>query len=399
MKFIRGAVVSLVALVAIALANASGIVTISNGSRPVAAAPGGGGDTPAWISALTASRWAVAGGPTITAVAPSPLPPGTVPPSESGAVPNVIAPWSGGVADPDDLFVWGGGHTDYGGNEVYSRHFGATLGDWQLFTQPSDTNGGSPATGVYGDGQPRAYHSWGMMAYAANTQELWITGMPGPYHPVGQNQPHVFRFDNTAHAWVAMGTHPNGTGAALANEGASVYDPVSGLIYNFPQSNFIFTIDPQTGSMSTVGSIFIGGYKAVAIATTLRCVVSIGVDGEWVYNITNNTVHELTTSGSGPSFDYRPGVVWHARTARALVYAGGATVYTFTPPVSNPCSSSGTWAWGTLTNVGGGVTPSVAAEGGTGGRFAIFEDVEASNEDVLFVINRVGENGWLYRLP
>ena len=37
----------------------------------------------------------------------------------------VIGAWSSGVADTvqDKLFIWGGGHVDYGGNEIYALDF------------------------------------------------------------------------------------------------------------------------------------------------------------------------------------------------------------------------------------------------------------------------------------
>src|SRR6185436_13027501 len=43
-------------------------------------------------------------------------------PTPAGDPANVIAAWSGGTFDTrrDRLLVWGGGHADYGGNEIYA---------------------------------------------------------------------------------------------------------------------------------------------------------------------------------------------------------------------------------------------------------------------------------------
>ena len=49
----------------------------------------------------------------------------------------VIDDWSGGTYDPnhDKFLVWGGGHNDYYGNELYA--FDLKTLSWELLTQPS----------------------------------------------------------------------------------------------------------------------------------------------------------------------------------------------------------------------------------------------------------------------
>jgi len=56
--------------------------------------------------------------------------------------------WSGGAFDTtrDRLVVWGGGHADYPGNELYVFDLGTLR--WQRLTDPSPTTaiGAPPAT-------------------------------------------------------------------------------------------------------------------------------------------------------------------------------------------------------------------------------------------------------------
>src|SRR5688500_2675426 len=57
-----------------------------------------------------------------------------------GSIKGLMAAWSGGIYDTDRerLVVWGGGHNDYAGNEVYA--FGplnAAAPKWQRLTDPS----------------------------------------------------------------------------------------------------------------------------------------------------------------------------------------------------------------------------------------------------------------------
>jgi len=99
------------------------------------------------LDSAPAGRWYQFPSSRLDAVAPSPLPP--------GYIAAVMVAWSGGVfdTDRDRLVVWGGGHSDYGGNEVYA--FGPLSSDtprWERLTDPSNP----PANNVVraGDGRP-----------------------------------------------------------------------------------------------------------------------------------------------------------------------------------------------------------------------------------------------------
>ena len=51
---------------------------------------------------------------------------------------NQIIPWSGAAADDNNqrLIVWGGGHSDYAGNEVSVLNLNGTP-SWQAITSPT----------------------------------------------------------------------------------------------------------------------------------------------------------------------------------------------------------------------------------------------------------------------
>src|SRR6267142_6178478 len=103
------------------------------------------------------------------------LPPGTwyafptshmevVNPNSSGSVYSVMMAWSGGIydSDRDQFIIWGGGHTDYAGNEVYA--FGPVTGllpQWRRLTDPS-----APAadnTPYAPDGRPVSRHTYNLL--------------------------------------------------------------------------------------------------------------------------------------------------------------------------------------------------------------------------------------------
>src|SRR5262245_42471120 len=62
------------------------------------------------------------------------------PPSPGGNVSKMIDAWSGGALDPQRgwLLVWGGGHSDYAGNELYA--FDVNTLAWNRLTNPSAPN-------------------------------------------------------------------------------------------------------------------------------------------------------------------------------------------------------------------------------------------------------------------
>src|SRR2546422_157047 len=89
-------------------------------------------------------------------------------PSGAGtACANVVAAWSGGIADTsrNRLITWGGGHTDYSGNELYAL-------DLNSLTMLRLTNPSSPVASscvaADPDGNPNSRHTYGGLAYIPN---------------------------------------------------------------------------------------------------------------------------------------------------------------------------------------------------------------------------------------
>src|ERR1043165_5863805 len=73
------------------------------------------------LDSVPTGRWYQFPSSRMDAVQPSPLP--------AGYIQAVMVAWSSGVYDTDRerLVVWGGGHSDYAGNEVYA--FGPLTSD------------------------------------------------------------------------------------------------------------------------------------------------------------------------------------------------------------------------------------------------------------------------------
>lgn len=95
---------------------------------------------------------------------------------------NAIDAWSGGAFDTsrDRLLIFGGGHGDYEGNEVYAFDLG-TLAMVRL-DNPSPPNvdtGGQPNAAcptALSDGRPNSRHDYHAVTYDAATDQLWVFG-------------------------------------------------------------------------------------------------------------------------------------------------------------------------------------------------------------------------------
>src|SRR5436190_2252829 len=72
------------------------------------------GPAPTSIANLAAGQWLELPNTKISSVLPNPLP--------KGYAPYLVEAWNGGTVDTNRsrLLVWGGGHSDYWGNEMYA---------------------------------------------------------------------------------------------------------------------------------------------------------------------------------------------------------------------------------------------------------------------------------------
>jgi len=90
---------------------------------------------------------------------------------------NVVDAWGGAIADTarNRLILWGGGHNDYYGNEIYALD----LNELKMvrLTDPSPINGPAPyapkCVTTLLDGKPNARHAYSGLAYVADMDRLY----------------------------------------------------------------------------------------------------------------------------------------------------------------------------------------------------------------------------------
>jgi len=178
----------------------------------------------------------------------------------SSACRNVIRAWSGAIADTNRnrLLLWGGGHSDYAGNEIYLLDLNSRPVSLRRVKDPTvPTN--SPANNPYykeasgcvygippvktadvppGPGpEPNAVHTYGGLAYIAHADSMFAVGGSlacGPGN--GSRETWTIRLDRLSNQ-SKWRRHHDVQGPLPGSEGgntigiAADYDPNSGLVF------------------------------------------------------------------------------------------------------------------------------------------------------------------------
>lgn len=332
------------------------------------------------LDTLQPGEWYVAPTSRLDAVAPNPLPP--------GSQPDVVIAWSGGAYDTqrDRLIVWGGGHANYSGNEIYAFDIGTMT--WSRIWGPTPNSQIPPVPGgpyeVYLDGNPSSRHTYDGIEYIPQLDQLWSNG-GSRWGPTGTQTAATWVFDFATSAWTQKSTAPD------AHLGVtSDWDPITQHIFMHTNYNFC-EYNPTTGNY-TVRQTLSGGLWATptaALDPTTRKYVMVGGGGNnnfLVYDLNTWARTAPATSGdktietsTSPGFSYDP-------VAKKFVgWSGGANVYTL---------DDSTWTWTQVTPaVTNTVTPTAAVPFGTFGRFRYIP-----SKNCYIVVNAVDQNVYFYKL-
>jgi ferric-dicitrate binding protein FerR (iron transport regulator) len=139
---------------------------------------------------------------------------------------GVIGAWSGGAFDSrrNRLVLWGGGYTDYRGNELYA--FDVETMAWMRLTEPNpkpNLNNDANA-----DGTPNGRATYNGLAYVAHADRFFALGgaVAGNGFAVC-NRPWLFDFDSGK--WTRRA--PSGAHPPTGHGNACAYDPATKKIW------------------------------------------------------------------------------------------------------------------------------------------------------------------------
>lgn len=348
-------------------------------------------------------------------------------PTSGGGYATIFSAWSGGAYDPTNkkLWVWGGGHGDYCGNEVLS--FNLLTGAWAretnrwLYVDQGTPGANPPYTdskweqpfGVYGNAandapvltQPRSTHTYNVLQWLPVKNGFCSFGLPSTSHgsAVTPASHLIFCFDQTSKTWA-------GNGSIDANESlfSTMRDGQSSTDLRDPAVTWVHS--------STYGAAL---YKCVAGAgTAMNCVRktpyndlypyqtmvmdgsgrlwAVGGDNTYystrmgTFDLTNNQQADLgpvtTTGGVAIQSARAPGLAYLPTANRLVAWAGGADIWVFDPD---------TRVWTQRAPASGNtVTPPAQTATGTYGRFRCDESI-----GICVVVNQAHQPVHLYRLP
>jgi hypothetical protein len=333
------------------------------------------------IETLQPGQWYRVPNSRLDAVYPNPWPPGNTGP------PAVMNSWSSGAYDTkrDRLIVWGGGHWDYSGNEIYV--FDVNLLRWQRLTNPTyDVSGTGP---YYPNGTPRARHTYAYIEYVGGAFDRFCSFGGGSLYPGhNTNSTDCFNFDTLD--WETYAPTPSfGLGAPAA------YDPVRGKVWQHgstPSQVKLSEFNPIANSVAIRGdynNLIEYASGAVGVIDPVRrkflilgngLAVSWNIDDSGTLPMTN--LKPLMTGATDILQTEGLGVAYDPVSDRIVAWRGGADVYVL---------DMNTLIWTrrvpAATNT---VIPTAMDDNGTYGRFRYmpsknaFIVVNATNQDVYF---------------
>lgn len=325
-------------------------------------------------------------------VFPVPLPPGTT------GIKSIIAAWSGGVYDAkrDRLLIWGGGHADYAGNEIYA--FDMNTYSWSRIWGPTPVEmipTETAAYQAYPDGSPSSRHTYSNIAYIPEPYDLLYNhggsvwkepNLPVPYQA-------TWLFNLTDLTWTDTGElpdNPNGKGSA-------VYDPLTRKVY--ARSKYgVYQYDLDNVQWSQVYRYGAGwwDFPSGDIDQVNRRIVYFGNCKMGVFDLTNFSYTHYTDSDFTGDTEIvcatEPGFAFDPKINAFVAWSGDLDkgirpqdVYVIDP--TNVVAEKRTPA---LSNT---IIPSEASNWGTFGRFRY-----VPSHNIFVVVNSIYENVYVYRL-
>jgi hypothetical protein len=280
-------------------------------------------------------------------------------PNIGGSLTGVIDAWSGAALDTSRsrLLVWGGGHNDYGGNEIYAFDVGALK--WLRLTDPS----ANPANcmDANSDGTPSARHTYDGLAYISHADQFFGSGGALTCNAGGCGASGTWTFDFASSRWTNR--QPSGSHTTACGDSAA-YDPDTKRVW-WGDGGGLYAYDYDSNAWTQYASDYFY-YMTATVDTHRGILVFLGNGNLYAYDLknANYTRQSWTTTGDSSIVSSgNPGVDYDPTTDRIVAWSSGK-VFELDPS---------TKAW-TTHNPAGAPAPS---PNGTYGRWRYVPQVNA----------------------
>lgn len=317
----------------------------------------------------------------------SPSPPGNT------GVRSVIIAWSGGAYDTkrDRLMVWGGGHSDYAGNEIYA--FDVKSCSWTLVAEPSPNSqihSGSSCSETYGDGKPSSRHTYDGIEYLPASDRMWAQG-GSLWCGAGQGGLATWEFDLTNERWVRRDNAPQDKLGVT-----SAHDPSTGKVFmraytrfsEYNPANGTWTVrsnEPGYGVDADANSAAIDAKNNLYVEVGDASIAPSSYVGVRVWDLSNFSYSEPRTTSGSKVINGEPGVVYDPILEKIVAYPGGTSVYSL---------DTRTWAWTEHPAAASNrITPPTQIRQGMFGRFRYMP-----SQNAYIFVNDSTQNVYFYKL-
>ena len=299
---------------------------------------------------------------------------------------GVVLAWSGAIADTtaNRMIIWGGGHQNYYGNEVYSLNLNASPIAMTRLTNPSPFN--NECTDAQADGNPTSRHTYNGLAFLPTVNKMYAYS--GGKANCGYADHDTWTFDLATLKWRRQDPTAGGPPAACAGCVAD-YDPNTGQVF-LVDLTALWSYNPQTNTYKRLQALSGFDYHLTGVIDPGRQLfVLIGGTGQfWVFNVglkSKYSVQDWSQKVQGcEALQHAPypGLAYDPGSKLIVGWAGGDAVISFNPD-TRKC---------TTQSFPGG--PGPAQETGTHGRFRYFPSIQA-----FVVINDWKQNAFALKLP
>jgi hypothetical protein len=307
----------------------------------------------------------------------------------------VINAWSGGIADTlrNRLILWGGGHGDYGGNELYALDLNKL--EMTRLNDPS-IPAASGCLAANPDGSPNARHTYGGMAYIASSDQLFaVNGSLWCSSGAGADPPDTWINSLASLKWnqVHYTGNPPGIAGGVRHEylqfgNAADYDPNSQLVFA-KDGDGVFSFNPKTSVWTKLSTRILDYHMAAVVDPVRKLFVMMGggaANGGGIRAVdisprSNYAIQDWNAKVSGCSAladGVYPGLAYDPVQKMIVGWTGGDEVTLFDPSKGS-CT--------TVSYAGG---PGKAPAAGTNGRFRYFPAL-----GVYAVVNGSQENAYI----
>lgn len=300
-----------------------------------------------------------------------------------GSCDAVILAWNSGIADTkrNRHIIWGGGHSDYFGNEVYALDLN-TLALTRLNSPGSFSNVGScPET--YSDGTPSARHTYDGLAYIASADKMFAFG--GSKSNCGNFTNAAWAFNLASPAWQNL--NPSGNSLYGGPGAIAEYDINTGKVI-VADTGSLWAYTPSSNSYAQLtNSAALDYHLSGVIDSDRKLFIAVGGGQFRAFNIagastTMQNWDSQVSNCNGLRNSDSPGLAYDTVQHKVIGWTGGASVYIFDPDTKSCVISSPS-----------GTNPGAAPSQGINGHFQYFPAL-----NIFTVVNSINQNAFSLRL-